>query len=75
MDDSYLKTWKAKIVSVKDDKYIILDKTAFYPKGGGQPWDEGFMTKNGEKFRVNEKETFMPKLWGNLMQGCRFSTN
>lgn len=52
MDDSYLKTWKAKVVSVKDDKYIILDKTAFYPKGGGQPWDEGFLIKNGEKFRV-----------------------
>ncbi|MFX1320998.1 MAG: alanyl-tRNA editing protein AlaXM [Promethearchaeota archaeon] len=52
MDDSYLKTWQAKIVNVKDDKYIILDKTAFYPKGGGQPWDEGFLTKNGEKFRV-----------------------
>ncbi|MFX1409283.1 MAG: alanyl-tRNA editing protein [Promethearchaeota archaeon] len=52
MDDSYLKIWKAKIVSVKDDKYIILNQTAFYPKGGGQPWDEGFIIKNGEKFRV-----------------------
>lgn len=52
MDDSYLKTWQAKVVSIKDDKYIILDKTAFYPKGGGQPWDEGFLIKNGEKFRV-----------------------
>ena len=52
MDDSYLKNWQAKIVNVKDDKYIILDKTAFYPKGGGQPWDEGFLTKNGERFRV-----------------------
>jgi alanyl-tRNA synthetase len=36
MKDSYLKNWNAKIVSVKDDKYIVLDKTAFYPKGGGQ---------------------------------------
>ncbi|GAH49120.1 unnamed protein product, partial [marine sediment metagenome] len=34
MKDSYLKNWDAKVVSVKDDKYIILDKTAFYPKGG-----------------------------------------
>jgi misacylated tRNA(Ala) deacylase len=52
MDDSYLKTWKAKVVSVKEDKYIILDQTAFYPKGGGQNGDEGFIEKNGEKFRV-----------------------
>jgi len=52
MKDSYLKKWDAKVVSVKDDKYIVLDKTAFYPKGGGQPWDEGYITRNGEKFKV-----------------------
>ena len=53
MKDSYLKKWDAKIVSVKDDKYVVLDKTAFYPKGGGQPWDEGYiLTKNGEKFKI-----------------------
>lgn len=52
MNDSYLKKWDANVISVKEDKYILLDKTAFYPKGGGQPWDEGFITRNGEKFRV-----------------------
>ena len=52
MKDSYLKNWDAKVVSVKDDKYIVLDKTAFYPKGGGQPWDEGYISKDGEKFKV-----------------------
>jgi misacylated tRNA(Ala) deacylase len=52
MNDSYLKEWTAKVVSVKDDKYIVLDKTAFYPKGGGQPWDEGYIIKNGLKFKV-----------------------
>ncbi len=52
MKDSYLRNWNAKVVSVKDDKYIVLDKTAFYPKGGGQPWDEGFIIKDGEKFKV-----------------------
>jgi len=52
MDDSYLKSWNAKVLSVTDDKYVILDKTAFYPKGGGQPWDEGFIIKEGQKFNV-----------------------
>ncbi|MFX1390676.1 MAG: alanyl-tRNA editing protein [Promethearchaeota archaeon] len=52
MDNSYLKKWNAKVVSVKDNKYIVLDTTAFYPKGGGQPWDEGYIIKNGEKFKV-----------------------
>jgi len=52
MDDSYLKSWNAKVTNVKDGKYIVLDNTAFYPKGGGQPWDEGYITKDNEKFRV-----------------------
>jgi len=52
MNDSYLKTWDAKIINVKEHKYVILDKTAFYPKGGGQPWDEGYISKEGEKFKV-----------------------
>lgn len=52
MKDSYLKKWDANVISVKDDKYIVLDKTAFYPKGGGQPWDEGYITKDGERFKV-----------------------
>lgn len=52
MDDSYLKSWNAKVTSVKDGKFIVLDKTAFYPKGGGQNWDEGFIIKDDEKFKV-----------------------
>jgi len=52
MNDSYLKIWDAKVVSVKDGKFVVLDKTAFYPKGGGQPWDEGYIIKNGDKFSV-----------------------
>jgi misacylated tRNA(Ala) deacylase len=52
MSDSYLKKWEAKVVSMKDDKYVVLDKTAFYPEGGGQPWDEGLIIKDSEKFKV-----------------------
>lgn len=52
MNDSYLKEWNAKIIDVKDNKYIILDNTAFYPKGGGQPWDEGYLKKNNKKYKV-----------------------
>ena len=52
MDDSYLKSWNAKITSVKDGKFVVLDQTAFYPKGGGQNWDEGYIIKDDDKFRV-----------------------
>ena len=62
MNDAYLKEWDAKIVSVKEGKYIVLDKTAFYPKGGGQPSDEGFIIKNSEKFKV----VYVGKFSGNI---------
>jgi misacylated tRNA(Ala) deacylase len=52
MNDSYLKEWTTKVVKVKDGKYIILEKTAFYPKGGGQPWDEGLIRRNDDEFNV-----------------------
>jgi misacylated tRNA(Ala) deacylase len=52
MDDAYLKNWSTKIVSVKDGKYIVLNQTAFYPKGGGQNWDEGIIIKDNETYQV-----------------------
>ena len=52
MNDSYLREWSAKVVKVTDGRYIILDKTAFYPKGGGQPWDEGIIRRNDDEFKV-----------------------
>ncbi|MFX1488137.1 MAG: alanyl-tRNA editing protein [Promethearchaeota archaeon] len=52
MDDAYLKNWSTKVVSVKDGKYIVLNQTAFYPKGGGQNWDEGIIAKGNETYRV-----------------------
>lgn len=52
MNDSYLKEFEAVVQSVKDDKFIILDQTAFYPQGGGQPYDTGVLIKDGEEFPV-----------------------
>ena len=52
MNDSYLKEFEAAVESVKDDKYIVLDRTTFYPVGGGQPHDTGLMICNGEEYPV-----------------------
>ncbi len=52
LEDCYLKEFEATVESVKDGKYVVLDKTAFYPNSGGQPHDTGVMTKNGEEFKV-----------------------
>ncbi len=41
LKDCYLKEFDAIVTSVKDEKYVVLDKTAFYPVGGGEPHDTG----------------------------------
>ena len=50
--DSYLKECKATVVSVKNGKYVSLDQTIFYPKGGGQPHDTGELVKEKEVYKV-----------------------
>lgn len=52
MDDSYQKEFDAEVVSVKDDKYVVLSQTAFYPQGGGLPPDTGKIIRDGEEFNV-----------------------
>ena len=42
--DSYLKEFKARIIKkvrIDDQPAVVLDRTAFYPTSGGQPYDIG----------------------------------
>jgi len=40
-DDAYIKQFKSKVLRVFDNKFVVLEKSAFYPEGGGQPSDIG----------------------------------
>ena len=51
--NTYLKEFKATVTDVKDDK-IALDKTLFYPMGGGQPSDKGILLWSGGEASVKE---------------------
>jgi len=42
--DAYLKEFEATVVAVKpEENAVALDQTAFYPGGGGQPCDYGWL--------------------------------
>ena len=52
LNDMYRKEFEAEVVSVSDGKFIVLDKTLFYPKSGGVSYDEGKLIYNNLEYRV-----------------------
>ena len=49
--ESYLKEFEAIVTDVVDGG-VILDRTAFYAGGGGQPTDSGVLTSAGGNYHV-----------------------
>ena len=45
-DDAYLRSCTARVIGV-DERGIRLDRTVFYPTGGGQPGDSGVLLVGG----------------------------
>jgi misacylated tRNA(Ala) deacylase len=51
--DAYLKEFEASVVSVEDGtRSVVLDRTAFFPGGGGQPSDFGVLSFSGAEYPV-----------------------
>ncbi len=45
--EPYTREWDAKVIGVINNTHIVLDKTCFYPEGGGQPADHGYFVYGG----------------------------
>lgn len=52
LQDPTLREWTATVVAVDPDQGIVLDQSAFYPGGGGQPPDHGVLLWGGVQTRI-----------------------
>jgi misacylated tRNA(Ala) deacylase len=53
--DSYLQEFTARVTSVDEAaRALVLDRTAFYPGGGGQPCDFGYLSAGANTWQVEK---------------------
>ncbi len=51
--DSTLREWDAMVLAADPDQGVVLDRSAFYPGGGGQPPDHGVLLWGGVQTRID----------------------
>ena len=62
--DAYLKMFEATVVDRDETGHrVALNRTAFYPGGGGQPHDVGSLTWDGGGAPVVAVKTEGPLIW------------
>jgi misacylated tRNA(Ala) deacylase len=52
LEDATLREWDATVLHVDPEQGIVLDRSAFYPGGGGQPPDRGVLLWGGVQTRI-----------------------
>jgi len=50
--DATIREWDATVVSSDPEQGVVLDRSAFYPGGGGQPPDHGLVVWHGMETRI-----------------------
>ena len=58
-ENPYLREFEArvlKVVSFGENSYVVLERTCFFPEGGGQLGDAGFLTSTFGKLKVTDTQ-------------------
>ena len=63
--DAYLQDFDARVTAVEGSA-VALDRTAFYPGGGGQPNDVGTLKAEGQTWPVTKVRKAGPEVWHEL---------
>ena len=63
--DAYLKEFDATVTAIDGNK-VALDRTAFYPGGGGQPNDVGTITQGDQSWSVIKTSKQGADIWHEL---------
>ncbi|MHB8633421.1 MAG: alanyl-tRNA editing protein [Thermoplasmatota archaeon] len=53
LESGYERRFQARVVEASPDR-VVLDRSLFYPLGGGQEWDTGTLTHAGRRLSVTE---------------------
>lgn len=72
-DDAYCQSFDATLVAVETDDSktrVTLDRTAFYPGGGGQPNDVGTLLVDGKSYAVVKVNKEGGALWHTLAEAA-----
>ena len=64
--DSYQKTFIATVTHVGDEGSIALDRSVFYPGGGGQPCENGELTAGEQCWQVPKVRRHGTTVWHSL---------
>ena len=62
LEDATLREWTATVIAVDPEQGIVLDRSAFYPGGGGQPPDHGVLLWGGVQTRI-EGARYADEVW------------
>jgi misacylated tRNA(Ala) deacylase len=62
--DSYLKNFDATIMALDPENHaVLLDRTAFFPGGGGQPYDLGFIQWGAQPISIQRAKNISGEVW------------
>ena len=76
LEDSYLRRFEGRVfravLGKKRSAYVVLDRTIFHPKSGGQPSDRGLISSPKFKVQVRKVMTMRSIIvhWGKLIEGA-----